>query len=200
MQHGRESQTVSLFRDQVRKLQEQLDFLKDEKEFHDPDSSSSSGRSHVPHQPLIASSSRRKPSRESGLLRNTREEVSIPGNVFACQLVRQNLGELCNDSGNLATSSRMNRRDGVEKSESRESVQGKSRDSGDCPMRSTHNHSWCIGTFTQSGMTNYRCYQTPEMHLGKIPDHTDFFKLESEFQNVSVFESEKSSSCYPVDL
>ena len=43
-------------------------------------------------------------------------------------------------------------------------------------------------------------YQTREMHLGKFPDHTEFFKLESEFQNGSVFESEKSSSRYPVDL
>ena len=106
----------------------------------------------------------------------------------------------------------MNRRDGIEKSESREPVQAipmpcvpgrarrKRRDSGDCPMLSTHNHAGSIGTFTQSGMTNYLGYQTPEMHLGKFPDHTEFFKLESEFQNASVFESEKSSSRYPVDL
>ena len=58
-QHGREWRTVSLLRDQVGKLQQQLDFLKDEKEFHDPDSWSSSSRSHVPH----------------------------PGGVFACQPV-----------------------------------------------------------------------------------------------------------------
>ena len=86
VQHGRESQTVSPLGDQVRKLQERLDFLKDVQEFH-PDASSSSGRSHVPLQPLIASSSRRKPSSESGLLRNTREEVSVlhtflPANLF----------------------------------------------------------------------------------------------------------------------
>ena len=68
-------------------LQEQLDFLKEVQEFH-PDASSSSGRSHVPHQPLVASSSRRKLSSESGLLRNTREQVSVLGNIFACQFVR----------------------------------------------------------------------------------------------------------------
>ena len=77
--------------------------------FHDPASSSSSGRSHVPQQPLITSSSRTKPSRESWLLRNTWEDMSIPGSVFACQPVRQNPDELYNDSGTLATSSRMNR-------------------------------------------------------------------------------------------
>ena len=85
MQHSRESPTVSLLRDQVRRLQEQLDFLKDAKEFHDPDSSSSSGKSHVPHHPLIASSSRRKLSRESEV-RNTREDMSIPGNVLLANL------------------------------------------------------------------------------------------------------------------
>ena len=57
-------------------------------------------------------------------------------------------------------------------------------------MPSTHNHAAGIGAYTPSGMTNPGC-QTPEMHLGKL--------LESEFQNVSVFESEKSSSRYPVD-
>ena len=123
MQHGREPRTASLLRDQVRRLQEQLGFLKDEKEFHDPDSSSNSCRSYVPHQPLVTSSSRRKPSRESGLLRKTREDMGIPGSVFACQHARRNPDEFFNDSGNLATSSRMNRRDGIGKSGSGEPVQ-----------------------------------------------------------------------------
>ena len=65
MQHGRESQTVSPLRDHASRFQEQLDF-KDAKEFRDPDSSSSSSRSHVPHQPLTSWK-----------------------RFFACQLVRQ---------------------------------------------------------------------------------------------------------------
>ena len=64
MQHDQESQTVSQLRDQVKRLQEQLEFIEDSKEFHDPDSSSSSSRSHVPHQSRIASSSTRKLRRE----------------------------------------------------------------------------------------------------------------------------------------
>ena len=79
MQLGRESPTVSLLRDQVRRLQEQLEFIKDSKEFHDPDSPSSSGSTHVPHQHRIASSSKVKSSREPGLPRDTREDTSIPG-------------------------------------------------------------------------------------------------------------------------
>ena len=118
MQHGRASRTVRLSRDQVRKLQERLDFLKDEKEFHDPDSSSNSSRSYVPHQPLITLSSRRKPSCGSGLLRNTREDMSIPGSVFASQPARRrNPDEVRNNSRNLATPSRMKRIAGIEKSE-----------------------------------------------------------------------------------
>ena len=43
---------------------------------------------YVPHQTLISSSSR-KPSREVGMLRNTRGNMSIPGNVFDCQHARR---------------------------------------------------------------------------------------------------------------
>ena len=186
-QHGREWRTVSLLRDQVGNLQQQLDFLKDEKEFHDPDPSSSSSRSHVPHQPLVTSSTRRKPSHESGVLRNAREDMSFPGGVFACQPARrQNLDEIRNNSTKLATSSRMNRRDGIETSESGEPLQAipmpcfqgrarvESRDSGDCPMSVTKNHAARIGKFSHSGMTNYPGFSTPEMNFGKFLDHTEF--------------------------
>ena len=59
-----------------------MNFLSDARKFHDPDSGSSSGRSHVPNQPLITSSSRRKPSRDSGVPRDTRDDMSIQGNVI----------------------------------------------------------------------------------------------------------------------
>ena len=38
---------------------------------------------HVPHQALITSSSM-KPSCEFGMLRNTRDDMGVPGNVFDC--------------------------------------------------------------------------------------------------------------------
>ena len=82
-QHDQESRTVSLF-------------------FQDPDSPSSFGSVHVSHQALITSSSR-KPSREVGMPRNTREIMSIPGNVFDRQHARRDPDELHNDSRDLAT-------------------------------------------------------------------------------------------------
>ena len=62
LQHDQESRTVSLF-------------------FDDPDLLSSFGSAYVLHQALVTSSSR-KPSHEVGMLRNTLENMSIPGNVF----------------------------------------------------------------------------------------------------------------------
>ena len=50
-------------------------------------------------------SSSRKPSRESRLQRNTREDLSIPGNVFDRQHAQRDSDELHNDSRNLAASS-----------------------------------------------------------------------------------------------
>ena len=72
----------------------------------------------------------------------------------------------------------MNRIDGIETSESGEPLQPipmpcfqgrarvESRDSGDCPMSMTYNLAAGIGTYTQSGMTNYPGYPTPEMKFG----------------------------------
>ena len=58
-QHDQESRTVSLLRDQVRKLQDRLEFIEDSKIFQDPDSPSSFGNAHVSHQALITSSPRK---------------------------------------------------------------------------------------------------------------------------------------------
>ena len=76
-QHDQESRTVSLLRDQVRRLQERLEYTEDSKIFYDPDSPSSCDSTYVPHQALIASSSR-KPGREDGMqhsLYGTRDAV-----------------------------------------------------------------------------------------------------------------------------
>ena len=59
---------------------------------------------YVPHQALITSISR-KPSREVGMPRNTRENMSIPGNVFDGQHARREPEELYNYSRKLATPS-----------------------------------------------------------------------------------------------
>ena len=79
-------------------------------------------RTHVPHQALITSSSR-KPSREVGMLRNTREEKSIPGDVFDRHYAQQDSDELHNDSRNLAISLAFLRTVGIENSGSEEPLQ-----------------------------------------------------------------------------
>ena len=57
------------------------------------------------------------------MLRNTQEDISIPGNVFDCQHARRNSDELHNDSNNLATLSAILRTEGIEKIESEEPLQ-----------------------------------------------------------------------------
>ena len=118
-QHDQESRTVNLLRDQVRRSQEQLEFIEDSRIFQDPYSLSSSGSAHVPHQAHITSRSR-KPSRESRMQRNTREDMSIPGNVFNCQPARRDPDELHKTSKNLAILSGVLRREGIEKRGSEE--------------------------------------------------------------------------------
>ena len=49
-------------------------------------------------------------------------------------------------------------------------------------MSMTHNHAAGIGTKTQSGMTIYSVFRTPEMHLGKFPDHTEFHSWRVTFR------------------
>ena len=113
---------MSPLRDQVRRLQEPLEYVEDSKIFYDPNSPSSYDSTYVPHQALITSSSR-KPGREAGMLRNTRENTSIPGNVFDCQHARRNPDELHNDSRNFTRSSAILKTEGIEKSEIEQPLQ-----------------------------------------------------------------------------
>ena len=94
MQKDQESRTVSSLRNQIRKLQERLEFIEDSRVFQDPDSPSSFGS-----------------ARDSRMQRNTRGDMSIPGSVSDCQPARRVLDELHNDSRNLASSSRIQRRE-----------------------------------------------------------------------------------------
>ena len=122
MQQDQESRTVSSVRDRIRKLEDRLEFLEDSKIFQDPDSPSSFGSAHVSHQALFPSSSK-KLGREPRMQRNTRENISFPGSVFDCQPARRVPEESYNDSRNLAASSEIQRREGIEKSGSEEPLQ-----------------------------------------------------------------------------
>ena len=182
-QHDQESRTVSLLRDQVRRLQERWEYIEHSKIFHDPDSPSSCDSAYVSHQALI-SSSYKKTNRESRMQRNTRENMSTPGNVFDCQHARRDPDEFHNDSRNLAISSAILRTEGIEKSEKQRIIanntftllfgksKGKSLDDRNFLMSMT-NHAAGIGTCTRSGMT-IPSHLSGEMHLQKIPDQTEF--------------------------
>ena len=172
-------------------------------------------RTCVPHQALITSSSR-KPSRDIGMLRNTREDMSIPGNVFGCQHARRDPDELRDDSRNLATLLGILRTEGIEKSESGEplqstplscssNVQTKSLNGGKCPMFMT-NRAVGIGTCVQ-GMT-IPSYLSSKMHLQKFPDQTKFqswivnFRVEvcakarNQWKGANSYTERKTGVCF----
>ena len=179
-QHDRESRTVSLLRDQIRKLQERLEHFEDSKILTHRAGMTAT---YVFHQDLITSSSR-KPSREVGMPRNSREDMSIPGNVFDRQHARRDPDELLNDSRNLATSSAILRTEGIENNGSDEPLQllplpcffvrAKKKSGRQMSLMSMTNHAVGIGTCSQS-MT-LPSYLSSEMHLEK-------FFLQTEFQS-----------------
>ena len=63
-------------------LQDQVSSWAEAKEFHDLDTASSSGVSHVPSQPVIVPSSRETHGRDSGLPTTTQDTTGNSGNVF----------------------------------------------------------------------------------------------------------------------
>ena len=107
---------------------------------------------------LITSSSR-KPCRDVGMPRNTRENMSTPGNVFDRQHVQRDPDELHNDSRNLATSLVILRKEGVENSGSEEplqsillpcfSVRARKKSRRQISLMSMTNHAVGIWTCTQ---------------------------------------------------
>ena len=66
LQQKSDPDAVSQHMTQFKDFQDKVNFLSDARECHALDSRSSSGRSHVPNQPRVVSSSTRQPSRDSG--------------------------------------------------------------------------------------------------------------------------------------
>ena len=108
--------------------------------------------------------------------RNTREDLSVPGDVSDCQPARCDPDELQNKSKKLEILSVNLRRGGIEKRIPLPYFQERARtyglDDRNCLMSMT-NHAAGIGTCTQSGM-KISSYPSSEMHLVKFPDHTEF--------------------------
>ena len=93
---------------QIQDLPIKVNSLSEAREFfHDPESGSSSGATHVPIQPLTIPSPRGMPSSDSGLPHDTRNVMGTSGNVFESLLAREGpLSALFENSRNLESSSR----------------------------------------------------------------------------------------------
>ena len=91
---------------QIRDLQNKVNSLSDAREFHDPESGSSSGATDVPDQTSTIPSPRTLPRCDSGLPRNTQNCTGILGNVIERPPVQEGLSAtILNNSKNLASSS-----------------------------------------------------------------------------------------------
>ena len=207
VQHDQESRTMSLLGNQVRRLPELLVFIEDMKFFYDPDSPSSYDNTYIPRQALITSSSR-KLGREIEMLWNTREDMSIPGNVFDCQNARRDPGELHNDSRNLATLLGVLRTEGIENSGSEEPLQSillpcsslrAKRKSlrRQISLVSMTNHALGIWTCTQVAW-QFRV-NSPRRCICKTPWPNGTSKLDREFPSRSLHKSEESRARIALD-
>ena len=76
---------------QLRDLQNKVNSLSDVREFHVPESGSSSGATHVHDQTSTIVSSRTLPRCDSGLPRNTQNCTGIMGNAFERPPVQEGL-------------------------------------------------------------------------------------------------------------
>ena len=102
----RDPATVSLLLAQILDLHYQVNSLADAKEFHDLDTASSSGASHVPSQPWTLPSAREVLSRDSGLPPKSRNTIGASGNIFESLPPREGPSSaIFENSKNLAASS-----------------------------------------------------------------------------------------------
>ena len=89
LRQERDPNTVSQLLKPRQELQYQGNLLVEEKEFHDPDTASSSGASQVPDQPVIIPSPRETLGRDSGLPTVTRDTVGNSGNILVSPAARE---------------------------------------------------------------------------------------------------------------
>ena len=169
--------------DQVRRLQERLEFIEDLRIIQDPDSPSSYGSTHISHQAHITSSSR-KPSREPRTPRITRADMSISGDALDCQAARGDPDEIRMNSKNLAKSAGSFWREGIEKSGSEEPLQsipstlfsGESKYiwSGRARLSHVYDKPCCGFWDLYSKWHDDSELSSSEINLGKLTDHTEF--------------------------
>ena len=162
--------------------------------FQDLDSPSSFGSAHASHQALVTPSSR-KPSRESRMQRDTRREIIIPGKVSDCQSARRVPEEL-----HMIQEIWQHHRVFIEEKEIDKSGSEKPLQPIPLPCFSgkAKENVWTTAIVLSLWLTMPRVlglvpsYPSSEMHLGKLPDHT-------EFQSWGLLEGEESHTRLAVD-
>ena len=97
LRQERDPNSVSRLLEQLQELQDQVNSLKEAKEFHDPDTASSSGASHVPTQPLVIPSSREVLGRDSGLPTASRDTMGNSGNYLETKQLENDLPQLSSE-------------------------------------------------------------------------------------------------------
>ena len=106
MQQERSPTTVSQLLTQIQNLQNKANSFSDATDFHDPETASSSGATHVLSQPSSAPSPRGTPCHDSGWPLDTRNSMGTSGNVFASLPARDGPSSaLFENSRNVASSS-----------------------------------------------------------------------------------------------
>ena len=91
---------------QIQDLQDKVSSLSDAREFHDPETASSAGATHVRSQTPKFLSPRTMPRCDSGLPRNTQSCMGTSGHVFERPLAQEGRSStVFNNSKNLASSS-----------------------------------------------------------------------------------------------
>ena len=177
--------TVFQLLSQIRDLQNKANSLSEEKDFHDPETPSSPGASHVRTQSLAIPSTRSIHRRDSGLPPNTRN--STGADVFEGLPAREGQpSALLEHSRNLASSSHGLRPEatGVNTTSEREMKREPQNSSTPVPcfQRGAGVFDHTCGTYSHNGVVDYPRFPIWEMHLGKFPYSVEFRSWKVNFR------------------
>ena len=173
---------------QIQDLQDQVNSL-DEKEFHHPDTASSSGVSHLPSQPVVVPSSREVLGRDSGLPSMTRNTTGNSGNVFETLPARERSSSAIFKNSGTPISSYCGVQ--LEKTEKRMGqVREVVREPQNSPkavprfQRGAGVFVHTRGPCSHGDVIDYPRFPVSEMHLGKFPDCMEFQSWNVQFKTV----------------
>ena len=181
---------------QIQDLQDQVNSL-DEKEFHHPDTASSSGVSHLPSQPVVVPSSREVLGRDSGLPSMTRNTTGNSGNVFETLPARERSSSAIFKNSGTPISSYCGVQ--LEKTEKRMGqVREVVREPQNSPkavprfQRGAGVFVHTRGPCSHGDVIDYPRFPVSEMHLGKFPDCMEFQSWNVQFKtNLKVSFAQK---------